>query len=266
MPDSLYIAATGMQAQQMNVDTIANNLANANTAAFKKGRISFTDLMVLESARVGTPGADGAAGAGSAAGAAMTGNGVGIASSSKIFDAGGATQTGSAWDVAIQGDGFFRVSLADGSTAYTRGGALKVNTEGLLTTESGLALQPAISLPANAASITVSSDGTVSAIVAGQAKATQLGQLQLTRFDNPSALSAQGDNLYVATEAAGTPTQGNPGSDGLGSIQQGYLEGSNVKMVDEMVNLIIAQRAYEASSKIVQASDEMMQMVNNLRR
>ncbi len=264
MPDSLYIAATGMQAQQMNVDTIANNLANANTAAFKKGRISFTDLMVLESARTGA--SDGAADPSSAAGASMVGNGVGISSSSKIFDAGGVTQTGSAWDVAIQGDGFFRVTLADGSTAYTRGGTLKVNAEGQLTTESGLALQPAISVPANVGSVTIGADGAITATVAGQTKATQLGQLQLTRFANPAALSAQGDNLYVATDAAGTPTQGNPGTDSLGSLQQGYLEGSNVKMVDEMVNLIIAQRAYEASSKIVQASDEMMQMVNNLRR
>ena len=266
MSDSLYIAATGMQAQQMNVDTIANNLANANTAAFKKGRISFTDLMVLESARTGASGADGTSGTGSAAAASMTGNGVGIASASKIFDAGGLSQTGSAWDVAIQGDGFFRVTLADGSTAYTRGGTLKVNAEGLLTTESGLALQPAISVPANVGSVAIAADGTITATVAGQSKATQLGQLQLTRFANPAALSAQGDNLYLATDAAGTPTQGNPGSDSLGSLQQGYVEGSNVKMVDEMVNLIIAQRAYEASSKIVQASDEMMQMVNNLRR
>ena len=262
MPDSLYIAATGMQAQQMNVDTIANNLANANTVAFKKGRISFTDLMVQESARVGTSGTDGA----SDAGAAMIGNGVGISSSSKIFDTGGVTQTNSQWDVAIQGDGFFRVTLADGSTAYTRGGTLKVNAEGQLTTDTGLALQPAINVPANVGSISIGADGTITATVAGQTKASQLGQLQLTRFANTSALSAQGDNLYVASEAAGAPTQGNPGADSLGSLQQGYLEGSNVKMVDEMVNLVIAQRAYEASSKIVQASDEMMQMVNNLRR
>ena len=266
MPDSLYIAATGMQAQQMNVDTIANNLANANTVAFKKGRISFTDLMVQESARAGTSGTDGAADSGAAAGASMIGNGVGISSSSKIFDAGGVTQTGSEWDVAIQGDGFFRVTLADGSTAYTRGGTLKVSAEGQLTTDTGLALQPAISVPANVGLISIGADGTVTATVAGQTKASQLGQLQLTRFANTSALSAQGDNLYLATEAAGSPTQGNPGADSLGSLQQGYLEGSNVKMVDEMVNLVIAQRAYEASSKIVQASDEMMQMVNNLRR
>ena len=263
MLDALYIGATGMQAQQLNVDTIANNLANVNTTAFKKGRISFTDLMALEAARLGpqdsTQGADAPA-------AAMSGNGVGIATQSKVFDAGTTSATGSAWDVAIQGDGFFKVALADGSTAYTRGGTLKVTTDGQLATQSGLVLQPSISVPANASSLSISADGIVSATLPNQSRATQLGQLQITRFTNPTALQAQGDDVYVASEAAGDPTVGTPGQDGLGSLQQGYLEGSNVKMVDEMVNLIVAQRAYEASSKIVQASDEMMQMVNNLRR
>ena len=265
MLDALYIGATGMQAQQMNVDTIANNLANVNTTAFKKGRISFTDLMVLENARLGAQNVDGTQGA-DAALPSMSGNGVGIASSSKVFDVGTTSQTGSAWDVAIQGDGFFKVQLADGSAAYTRGGTLKVTTDGQLATQSGLVLQPAISVPANVSSLSISTDGVVTATVANQAKPTQLGQLQITRFTNPTALQAQGDDVYVASEAAGDPTVGIPGQDGLGSLQQGYLEGSNVKMVDEMVNLIVAQRAYEASSKIVQASDEMMQMVNNLRR
>lgn len=264
MLDALYIGATGMQAQQLNVDTIANNLANVNTTAFKKGRISFTDLMVLEAARTAPQGVD-AQGADAPA-APMMGNGVGIATSSKVFDAAGTTATGSAWDIAIQGDGFFKVALADGSAAYTRGGTLKVNADGLLATQSGLVLQPAISIPSNVSSLSISADGLVTASVANQAKPTQLGQLQITRFSNPTALQAQGDNVYVSSDAAGDPTVGVPGQDGLGSLQQGYLEGSNVKMVDEMVNLIVAQRAYEASSKIVQASDEMMQMVNNLRR
>jgi flagellar basal-body rod protein FlgG len=263
MLDSLYIGATGMQAQQMNVDTIANNLANVNTTAFKKGRISFSDLMVLEAARIGPQ--DAAAGP-QGTSAPMMGNGVGIAASSKVFDAGGTSSTGSAWDVAIQGDGFFKVALSDGSVAYTRGGTLKVNPDGQLATQSGLVLQPSISVPANVSSLSISADGTVLAMVANQARPTQLGQLQMTRFTNPAALQAQGDNVYLASEAAGDPTVGNPGQDGMGSLQQGYLEGANVKMVDEMVNLIVAQRAYEASSKIVQASDEMMQMINNLRR
>ena len=263
MLDALYIGATGMQAQQMNVDTIANNLANVNTTAFKKGHISFTDLMVLESARVGSPGLDGSA---DASRAAMMGNGVGIANSSRVFDAGGVSATGSQWDVAIQGDGFLRVALADGTVAFSRGGTLKVNADGLLTTEAGLPLQPAISVPSNAGPLAISADGVVSTTLAGQSRATQLGQVQLARFANPTALQSQGDNLYVATDAAGAPIQSSPGQDGMGSLQQGYLEGSNVKMVDEMVNLIVAQRAYEASSKIVQASDEMMQMINNLRR
>jgi flagellar basal-body rod protein FlgG len=267
MPDALYIGATGMQAQQMNVDTIANNLANVNTTAFKKGRISFTDLMVLESTRIGS-GAGKVDGAQDADGPqpVMMGNGVGIATSSKVFDSGTTTATGSAWDVAIQGDGFFKVTLADGSTAYTRGGTLKVNTDGQLATQSGLVLQPAISVPANVSSLAISSDGVITVTAANQTKPTQLAQLQITRFTNPTALQAQGDGVYVANDAAGDPTTAIPGQDGLGSLQQGYLEGSNVQMVDEMVNLIVAQRAYEASSKIVQASDEMMQMVNNLRR
>jgi flagellar basal-body rod protein FlgG len=265
MLDALYIGATGMQAQQLNVDTIANNLANVNTTAFKKGRISFTDLMALESARLGPRDVDGAQ-TGDAAAGPMLGNGVGIAMSSKVFDAGTTSATGSAWDVAIQGDGFFKVALADGSPAYTRGGTLKVTTDGQLATQSGFLLQPSISVPANASSLNISADGIVTANIANQARPTQLGQLQITHFTNPAALQAQGDDVYVASEAAGDPTTGVPGQDGLGSLQQGFLEGSNVKMVDEMVNLIIAQRAYEASSKIVQASDEMMQMVNNLRR
>jgi flagellar basal-body rod protein FlgG len=223
--------------------------------------------MVLETARLGAADADGAPDAGaSQRAAAMTGNGVGIASAGKVFDAGGMTPTGSAWDVAIQGDGFLRVTLADGSTAYARGGTLKVSAEGLLTTASGFALQPPISIPANASALAIAADGTVTASIAGQSKPAQLGQIQLTRFPDPTQLQAQGDNLYAASDAAGTPVQGNAGADGLGSLQQGYLEGSNVKMVDEMVNLVVAQRAYEASSKIVQASDEMLQMVNNLRR
>ena len=266
MLDALYIGATGMQAQQLNVDTIANNLANVNTNAFKKGTISFTDLMALESTRMGTAGRSSLHDPDAVANVAMMGNGVGIASSTKVMDAGGLTQTGGTWDLAIQGDGFFKVTLADGSTAYTRGGVLQVNADGQLTTQSGLMLQPGISIPANATAIAVSGDGVISATLPNQAKPAQLAQLQLTHFANPTALQAQGDNLYVATEAAGQPAQAIPGQDGLGTIQQGYLEGSNVKMVDEMVNLIVAQRAYEASSKIVQASDEMMQLVNNLRR
>ena len=263
MLDALYIGATGMQAQQMNVDTIANNLANVNTAAFKKGHISFTDLMVLESARAGAPGVDGSA---DTARAAMMGNGVGIASSSRVFDAGGVSATGSAWDVAIQGDGFLRVALADGTTGFSRGGTLKVNADGLLTTEAGLPLQPAISVPSNAGPLAISADGVVSTTLAGQGRATQLGQIQLARFANPTALQPQGDNLYAATDAAGAPIQSNAGQDGMGSLQQGYLEGSNVKMVDEMVNLMVAQRAYEANVKVVQASDEILGMVNGLRR
>jgi flagellar basal-body rod protein FlgG len=264
MFDALYIAATGMQAQQLNVNTIANNLANVNTAGFKKGRVSFTDLVTLEATRAGRSGDASAIGPLSAS--AGTGSGVGVASSAKLFDLGDLQQTGSTWDLAINGDGFLQVGLADGSTAYTRGGTLKVNGDGLLVTQSGQPLKPAISVPANATAMTIAADGTVTATVPGQSTPAHLGQLQLVRFANPTDLLAQGDNLYRSSDVSGEPIAGNAGQDGMGAVQQGYLEGSNVKMVDEMVNLMVAQRAYEASVKVVQASDELLGMVNNLRK
>jgi flagellar basal-body rod protein FlgG len=269
MFDALYIGATGMQAQQLSVNTIANNLANVNTSGFKKGRVSFTDLVTLgaEGAGLATRGGpNGAREVGPLAAVQGSVAGVGIASSAKIFDAGSLAQTGSTWDLAINGDGFLQVSLSDGSTAYTRGGTFKVNADGLLATSSGQPLKPPITVPNNATALVVSSDGTVTATVPGQSTPAQLGQLQLVRFANPSELLAQGDNLYRSSDGSGEPISGASGQDGLGAIQQGYLEGSNVKMVDEMVNLMVAQRAYEANVKVVQASDELLGMVNNLRK
>jgi flagellar basal-body rod protein FlgG len=268
MFDALYIGATGMQAQQLNVDTIANNLANVNTTGFKKGRVSFSDLMTLEASRLPAAGgaADPAQDTGPLAAIPRMGAGVGVSSVAKLFDMGSITSTGSAWDIAIQGDGFIQVTLPDGSAAFTRGGTLKVNSDGMLATLSGQPLKPGISIPSNATAVAIATDGTVSVTVPNQSKPVNAGQLQLVRFANPTALLAQGDNLYRASDGSGEPIAGNAGQDGIGTLQQGSVEGSNVKMVDEMVGLMVAQRAYEASVKVVQASDEMLGMVNNLRK
>jgi len=267
MSDAFYIAATGMQTQQLNVDTIANNLANLNTTGFKKSRVSFTDLVALDGP-AGRAGATGSAASSDTASMAVAhaGIGVGVASVARLFDPGSLTQTGSAWDIAVRGDGFLQVTLADGTTAYTRGGSLKVNADGQLATQSGQVLKPAIAIPANATAVAIDADGTVKVSMPNQAKPIQAGQLQLVRFANPSGLLGQGDNLYASTDASGEPIAAAAGQDGAGSLQQGFLEGSNVRMVDEMVNLMVAQRAYEASVKVVQASDEMLGMVNNLRK
>lgn len=268
MFDALSIGATGMQAQQLNVDTIANNLANVNTPAFKKGRVSFTDLMatqapsVLSSARAEDPEQSGAP----LALAPMLGGGVGIARVGQSFEMGELRQTGSPFDVAIQGDGFLTVILSDGSRAFTRGGTLHVNTDGLLATQGGQVLSPAITVPANATSIAIASDGTVRIAVPNQTEPINAGQLDLVRFADPSALTSLGENLYRATDASGEPIVAKAGQDGVGTLAQGSLEASNVKMVDEMVDLMVAQRAYEANVKVVQASDDMLGMINNLRK
>jgi len=269
MFDALYIAATGMQAQQLGIDTIANNLANVNTAGFKKTRVNFTDLMNAGPAALPFPGISPITGASMADPIAATqqiGIGVAVASMPTMFDQGTLNTTGSVWDVAIQGDGFFAVTMPDGSTEYTRGGTLQVNGDGLLATQTGLPLKPNIQVPANAAQLAVGADGTVTALLPNQSKPAMLGQLQMARFSNASGLSAQNGNLFRSNDASGEPIAGTGGQDGIGTVQQGALEGSNVTMVDEMVNLMVAQRGYEASVKVVQAADEMLGMVNNLRK
>lgn len=266
MNDALYIAATGMQAQQLNVDTIANNLANVNTPGFKKGRVSFTDLVAREAAQVQPSASPDGSPAGLMASLQHLGAGVGTANVSRSFDLGDLKQTGASLDLAIQGDGFFEVTLPDGGHAFTRGGSLKVTAEGLLATQSGQVLKPGISVPGNATAVTIGADGRVLVTVPNRATPIDAGQLELVRFANPSALVAGGDNLYRASEGSGEPAAGVPGQDGMGLLAQGYLEGSNVKMVDEMVNLMVAQRAYEANVKVAQASDEMLGLINGLRR
>ncbi len=264
MFNGLFIGAAGMRAQQMNVDTIANNLANANTTGFKKGRVSFTEMMVQDSNRTQTSNAD-------LDTVAMNslrhaGVGVAVASAGKIFEAGELRKTESAMDVAIAGDGFFELAMSDGSTAYSRGGSLKINRDGQLALSTGQALKPGINVPDNVQAVSIARDGRVSFSVAGQSAPVDGGQLELVRFTNPNGLSSQGEGVYLANENSGMAMTSLPGENGVGTVSQGFLEASNVKMIDEMINLMVAQRAYEANVKIVQASDEMLGMINNLRK
>lgn len=259
MIDSLYIGATGLNAQQLNVDTVANNLANVNTVGFKRSRVNFEDVMYREVQRAnGVPGAE--------ANHLLVGSGVGVAGTHKLFNAGELKKTDNAFDVAIRGDGFLEAELADGKQVYTRTGRLTVNKDGFLATAEGHALRPSIAIPADAKSIDVNSDGIVLANFGNARPAEELGQIELASFTNPSGLAPLGENLYAATDSSGEPTFGKPGDEGRGTLAQGYLETSNVKLVDEMVNLMVAQRAYEVSAKVIQASDEMMSLSNNLRR
>lgn len=263
MFDALYIGATGMQAQQLNVDTIANNLSNVNTAGFKKSRVSFADLVTGDASRLPQ---SGEVEAGPLSAARRLGSGVGVMRVDRLFDPGDIKQTGAALDVAIQGAGFLEVTMADGSRAFSRGGSLKVNNEGQLVTASGQVLKPGIQIPVNAQNLTISATGLVKITVPGQASPVEAGQLELVRFTSPTMLQSLGDGLYRATEGSGEAITARPGQDDTGVLVQGAVEGSNVKLVDEMVNLMIAQRAYEASVKVVQASDEMLGMINNLRK
>jgi flagellar basal-body rod protein FlgG len=258
MIDSLYIGATGMHAQQLNVDVISNNIANINTAGYKKGRVSFEDLLYRETAR---PGLTGQAGP-----VQRLGVGAGVASIGKIFTNGDAKKTDSPLDLAIRGAGFFEVALPDGAPGYTRSGSLEVNKDGLLATSDGHALRPAIIVPGDATAITVEAGGKVLVRVPNERSPIEIGQIELVNFVNPGGLNPVGDNLYQATEKAGIALPGRPGENGLGTIAQGFLETSNVKLIEELISLVVAQRAYEASSKIVQASDEMLAISNNLRR
>ena len=262
MSDALYIGATGMQAQQAHVDAIANNLANVNTLGFKKTHVSFSD-MVVSGVAAGSRLAPGENGAFVNA---STGAGVQATAFAKVFAGGDVKKTDAPLDVAIVGDGFLELSMPDGSPAYARGGSLKVNADGLLATQAGIPLKPNLSVPENAEAVVISNTGRVQARLPGQAAPVDLGQLELVRFSNPQGLLAQGGNLYRATDASGDAIAGRAGEDGVGTLAQGFLEGSNVKLVEEMVDLMVAQRAYEASVKVVQAADEMLGMINGLRR
>ena len=260
MLDALYIGATGMQAQQTQVDAIANNLANVNTPGFKKTRVSFSDLVVNGAATAVRANAeDGAV-------RSTAGVGVRVASAGKVFEGSELKKTDAPLDLAIAGDGFLELSMPDGSRAYARGGSLKVNAEGLLANEAGIPLKAGISIPENAEALLISGTGRVQVRVPGQSAPMDLGQIELVRFAHPQGLLAQGGNLYRPTAASGDAVTGRPGEDGMGSLAQGFTEASNVRLLDEMVDLMVAQRAYEASVKVVQASDEMLGMVNALRK
>lgn len=259
---SIFIAATGMEAQKINIDVIANNLANVNTVGYKKSRADFQE-MIYQNIR--TPGALSAEGAQIPSGI-QVGLGVRPVAVQKIFHQGDFVHTGNNLDLVIEGDGFFQIMTPDGTIAYTRAGAFKLDSEGRIVNSDGYALEPAITIPANTMHITIGSDGRVSVLQPGSAIPTEIGQIEIARFINPGGLKAIGKNLYIPTASSGEPVAGNPGSDGLGSIAQGFIEMSNVNVVEEMVNMIVSQRAYEIASKAVQASDEMLQNANNLRR
>jgi len=259
---ALWTAASGMQSQQKNLDVVANNLANVNTAGFKKSRADFQDLMYQNLKTSGSPSTN----ATQVPTGIQIGLGSRLAAVTKIFTAGDFTQTGNELDMAIEGDGFYQIQLPDGGTGYSRSGSFKKDSTGRMVTSDGYPLLPAISIPSNATKVNIGNDGTVSVMQAGQNTPTQVGNIQLASFSNPSGLSAQGKNLFLPTDASGAATTGTPGQTGLGTIAQGFLEMSNVSVMEEMVNMIVGQRAYEINSKAVQASDEMLQTANNLRR
>ena len=258
---ALWTAASGMQSQQKNIDVVANNLANVNTTGFKKSRADFQDLMYQNLKTTGAPSTN----ATQIPTGIQIGLGSRLAAVAKIFTAGDMNQTGNTLDMAIQGNGFFQIQLPDGTTGYSRSGAFKQDSQGRVVTSDGYPLLPEIVIPSNASTITIGNDGTFSVMQAGQTAPTTVGNMQLASFPNPAGLSAQGMNLYIPSDASGTATTGTPGQTGLGTIGQGYLEMSNVSVMEEMVNMIVGQRAYEINSKAVQAADQMLQTANNLK-
>ncbi|RUL76126.1 flagellar basal-body rod protein FlgG [Dyella choica] len=259
MFSSLWIAKTGLDAQQTQMDVISNNLANASTTGFKTSRASFQDLMYQNE---GQPGSQTTQQTQSPTGL-LLGTGVKVVGTEKLFTQGAITQTGNSLDVAIQGDGFIQVSLPDGTVAYTRDGSLHEDSTGQIVTGDGYPLVPSITLPANVNSITIGTDGTVSATSNGSTKPTQIGVIQLANFVNPAGLQPMGQNLYLETQSSGTAQTGQPGLNGMGTLAQGSLESSNTSVVAEMVNMIEAQRTYEMNSKSISAVDDMLQFVIN---
>ncbi len=259
---ALWTAASGMQAQQKNIDVVANNLANVNTTGFKRSRADFQDLVYQNLKSSGAP----ATSTTQVPSGIQIGLGTRLAAVTKMFTAGDLTQTGNELDLAIEGDGFFQILQPDGTIGYSRAGSFKRDSTGRVVTSDGNPLQPEIVIPTNATKINIGNDGTVSVTQAGQSATTSLGTIQLALFPNPAGLSSQGKNLYTTTDASGTATTGTPGQNGLGAISQGLIEMSNVSVAEEMVQMIVGQRAYEVNSKAVQAADEMLQTANNLRR
>ena len=257
---SLWTGTTGMNAQQLNLDVIANNLANVSTTGFKKSRADFQDLM-YQIMRV--PGSQTSTDTESPTGV-QVGLGVRPAAVQKIFTQGDLIQTGNDLDVAIEGHGFFQVEIPSGDTAYTRAGSFKTDSSGRLTTSDGYPILPSITIPADSRQVTISESGLVSAILSDSTTSTEIGQFETVTFTNNGGLLAVGNNLFRETDASGNAVTGTPGSDGYGKLLQTYLEGSNVNIVEEMAAMITTQRAYEINSKSIQTSDEMMQTTNNM--
>jgi len=258
---SLYTAATGMEAQQLKMDTIANNIANANTTGFKKARPEFEDLLSETLRAASTPDPQG----GSEPTPLQVGLGVKTGATTRSFSQGDLLNTGNPLDVAIEGTGFFRVQRASGELAYTRAGNFRVDATGRLVTAHGDLVEPGINVPQEAKSLTLKPDGTLLATMPGREDAMELGQIELTTFQNPAGLSAIGGNLYEATGAAGDAVHGKPGETGVGTLSQGFLESANVKAVEEMIDMISTQRAYELNSKVIQTADQMLQRLTSMR-
>jgi len=257
---SLWISKTGLDAQQTQMDVIANNLANVSTNGFKRSRAVFEDLLYQN---IRQPGAQSSQQTQLPSGLQL-GTGVRPVATERNFTQGNLQQTGNSKDVAIQGDGFFQVLLPDGTTAYTRDGSFQVNNQGQLVTSSGYSVQPAITIPSDVTSMTIGRDGTVSITQASNATSTQIGTLQLSTFTNPAGLMAKGENLFVETSASGTANTVTPGTNSAGTLSQGYVETSNVNVVEELVNMIQTQRAYEINSKAITTSDQMLQKLAQL--
>jgi flagellar basal-body rod protein FlgG len=262
MSRALFTAASGLAAQQTNLDVIANNLANASTVGFKKARADFHDLVYQINREPGSQ-----TGANSILPTGMQiGLGVSAGTTSASFLQGTLQSTGGEYDLAIEGAGFFKVLLPDGTNAYTRSGNFAIDNTGKLVTSEGYAIQPEIIIPPNKTGISISADGQVQVTIPGQAVAQQVGQLQITSFSNPAGLRKIGGNLFQATNASGQPVDGNAGTNGAGTFQHHSVESSNVDIVEEMVRMIVLQRAYDTNSKVVQTADEMLSTTNNLKR
>jgi flagellar basal-body rod protein FlgG len=259
MNKALWVAKTGLEAQQTRMSVISNNLANVNTTGFKRDRAMFEDMLYQNIRQVGALSSQNSR----LPTGLQLGTGVRTVATEKIHTLGNIVQTSNSLDVAIQGRGFFQILQPDGNLAYSRDGSFKLDETGQLVNSSGLVLQPAITIPADATSVTIGSDGVVSALTPGSAAPTQLGSIQLADFINPTGLQAVGQNLFVETASSGSPTTGTPGLNGIGSVVQGALETSNVNVVEELVNMIETQRAYEMNSKAIQATDSMLQYVTN---
>ena len=256
---ALWIAKTGLDAQQTRMAVVSNNLANVSTTGFKKGRPVFEDLVYQNVRQAGGQQAQDA----EMPSGLYLGTGVRVVATEKMFSQGNLQQTENAFDVAVLGRGFFQIQLPDGTVSYTRDGSFQINSQGQMVTSSGYQVQPNLNIPQGAQSVTIGRDGTVSVRLPGQAEPVQIGLLQLADFINPAGLEPLGENLFVETGASGPPLQGNPGLNGLGSLAQGALESSNVNVVEELVNMIETQRAYEMNSKAISSSDEMLRYVNN---